>query len=307
MRFDKAKYGDDLSSVVLRMLNEQKSEWPVVGKRFEALRHILVRKLALNEHCHVLVQCNPDRIRSSAADLSQEVLKKRPCFLCPQGRDFLQRSVPVGEYSIQVNPFPIFPAHFTITYNRHVPQSIIGRFGDFLAMMRKLDKLTVFYNGPHCGASAPDHCHFQACSRHVMPLEKEWIFCKQVIMEKTNFVVLSLLQGYCRTVFLLRGTSVDDLRLLFDKWMQQLPVEKGEYEPRMNLIGFYEDGEYIVFLLPRNASRPRCFYAQDGSQRTISPASVEMGGLFITPVLKDYQSLTATEVIEILDECTLKI
>lgn len=298
---------DDLSDVALKMLNEQMLEWPTVGRRFKALRHLLVRELVLNRYCHVLVQFNPDRIRSSAADISPGALEKRACFLCPQGRDSLQRSIPFGDYRIQVNPFPIFPAHFTVTYHQHVPQCIIDRFSDFLAVMKALDKLTVFYNGPHCGASAPDHCHFQACTRGMIPLEREWGLCLSELIETVGTSSLSRLRDYFRTVFVLKGTSTENLKLLFDKWLRGLPVTEGEYEPRMNLIGYYEGGEYIVFLLPRGSSRPHCFYAKDESQRTVSPASVEMGGLFITPVEKDYQGLSVTDVVGILDECTLRI
>lgn len=296
-----------LSDAVLKLLDEQMLEWPVVGQRFAALRHVRIRKLTLSAGCHVLVQYNPDRIRSSAADVSPEALKRRTCFLCAAGRDPLQRSMPLGDYTIQVNPFPIFPAHFTVTFHQHVPQRVLGRFGDFLRLLKVLDRQTLFYNGPHCGASAPDHCHFQACTRGMMPLEQEWQLCPRTPVESREGASLERLENYFRTVFLLRGTSPEMLRLMFDEWIERLPVREGEQEPRMNLIGFYERGEYIVFLLPRNYSRPRCFYADDESRRTISPASVEMGGLFITPIERDFRMLSTADVIEILDECSLRI
>lgn len=297
----------DISDIVLQMLAEQKEEWKIVGERFEALKHNQVRTLALNERCHVLVQFNPARIRSSKADITPEALAKRRCFLCPEGRDVLQRTYPLGDYGVQVNPFPIFPVHFTVTYNHHVPQCILGRFGDYLAILKSLGKLTVFYNGPHSGASAPDHCHFQACTRGIMPIEKEWLTCPSMLVKTRRGGQLLQVKDYLRTLFVLQGTSIPVLENLFEGWLATLPVKPHEYEPRLNLLGFYEDKVFTVFLLPRDRMRPACFYANDDSQRTVSPASVEMGGLFITPVEKDFRLLSAADAIEILHECTMKL
>lgn len=301
------KKSGSVSDAILEMLEEQKREWTVVGKRFDDLSHVRVRNLTLSTDCHIVVQFNPERIRSSKADISPEMLAKRKCFLCREGRDPLQRTYPLGDYGIQVNPFPIFPAHFTVTYKEHVPQSIVGRFDDFLSILKSLDKLTVFYNGPHCGASAPDHCHFQACTRGMMPIETEWQLHDVELVRAEGKARLQCVKNYFRTLLVLTGVDVVDLKSLFDRWTASLPVRSGEYEPRMNLIGFYSDGEYTVFLLPRNKLRPDCFYASDETQRTVSPASVEMGGLFITPVEKDFQLLSVADAVEILDECTLKI
>lgn len=298
---------DSVSDDVLRMLEEQQREWPEVRQRFSALRHVRVKTLALSENCHVLVQFNPDRIRSSKADISPAALARRRCFLCAGGRDPLQRTYPLGDYGVQVNPFPIFPEHFTVTYKAHVPQCIIGRFGDFLSILRALDKLTVFYNGPHCGASAPDHCHFQACTRGIMPIEREWRQCPVELVRDVESNQLLRVQSYFRTLFVLHGMSVTVLRRLFDEWTASLPVLDGEYEPRMNLIGSYIRGEYTIFLLPRHQLRPDCYNAEGEAQRTVSPASVEMGGLFITPIEKDFRLLSVSDAVEILHECTLKI
>lgn len=294
-----------ISGKVLEMLVEQKKEWPVVRARFEALKHVKVRTLTLSSFCHVRVQFNPDRIRSSKADISPEALAARTCFLCPAGRDPLQRTYHFGDYGIQVNPYPIFPEHFTVTYKKHVPQRITDRFADFLTVCRALDKLTVFYNGPHCGASAPDHCHFQACTRGMMPVENEWNACPAVCLQTFKGGRLLKVEDYFRTLFVIQGDSVTDLIRLFHQCMERFPVLAGEYEPRMNLIASFENGRYTVWIFPRSKSRPDCFYATGEDQRTISPASVEMGGLFITPVEKDFRSLSVQEVVSILDECTL--
>lgn len=296
-----------VSNAVLQLLEEQKREWPVVGQRFASLGRLQVKTFALSRLCHVMVQFNPERIRSSKADISPGALAKRPCFLCPAGRDPLQRTFRLGDYGVQVNPFPVFPAHFTVTYKAHVPQKIIGRFGDYLAILQALDQLTVFYNGPHCGASAPDHCHFQACTRGIMPVEREWRHCPLETVTEAGGARLLRVKEYFRTLLVLQGDSPAAVERLFDKWSASLPVQPGEYEPRMNLIGFYNEGLYTVLLLPRDRLRPACFYASDSGQRTISPASVEMGGLFITPVEKDFRSLSVPEIKEILHECTLKI
>lgn len=306
---------NSITASVLKMLEEQKKEWPAVGKRFAALRHIRVRSLTLSETCHIAVQFNPDRIRSSAADISPEALAKRPCFLCPAGRDPLQRTIPVGDYGVQVNPFPIFPEHFTVTYKIHTPQTIMKRFGEYLILLKKLEGLTVFYNGPHCGASAPDHLHFQACTQGILPVEREWSSCPMDIIkripdngeESDSATCLLRVKNYFRTLFVLKGKAPQIIEKQFYLWLAEWPVREGEYEPRLNLIGFYSGGKYTVFLFPRNQLRPDCYYACDDSRRMVSPASVEMGGLFITPLEKDFNALSVAEAVGILDECTLKI
>lgn len=298
---------NSVTARVLKMLEEQKEEWPVVGKRFAALQQIQVKTLTLSSNCHIMVQFNPDRIRSSNADISPEVLSKRPCFLCPDGRDSLQRTFPLGDYGVQVNPYPIFPEHFTVTYKSHTPQSIRGRFGEYLSVLRDLEGLTVFYNGPHCGASAPDHLHFQACTQGILPVEKEWNTCRAELVTTEKSGQLLRVKNYFRTLFVLKGKSPQVIEQLFYEWLNEMPVREGEYEPRLNVIGFCHEGDYTVFLFPRNQLRPNCFYTKDDSHRMVSPASVEMGGLFITPIEKDFHALSASDAVEILNECTLKI
>jgi hypothetical protein len=77
-------------------------------------------------------------------------------------------------YQILVNPYPILPQHFTIPSRRHVVQQIWSHFGTMRHMAWTMPQHIVFYNGPKCGASCPDHMHLQAGLRGIVPIERDW-------------------------------------------------------------------------------------------------------------------------------------
>ena len=119
------------------------------------------------------VQFNPGRYISTSAKVDEKSINDRKCFLCPANLPEEQKGILYEEeYLILGNPFPIFPEHFTIPNINHVPQQIKNNFPLMLKLTKDLSKhYVVLYNGPKCGASAPDHFHFQAGTKNFMPIE----------------------------------------------------------------------------------------------------------------------------------------
>lgn len=150
-------------------ITAQRAEWPLAARNFDALDGVEVRSIAM-PGMDIKVQFNPARIVSSGAKVDARSLAERPCFLCGKNRPAEQRGIDWRGYTVLVNPFPIFPRHLTIPAVGHTPQRIQGRVADMLALAAELPGYTVFYNGPRCGASAPDHMHFQAGNSDFLPI-----------------------------------------------------------------------------------------------------------------------------------------
>ena len=160
------------SALVDAFLQEQLAEWEQARNNFAALSGVKVKEVDI-DGMTVKVQFNPARIVSSAAKVDAKSLKERKCFLCAANRPAVQRGIEWGgHYTILINPFPIFPRHLTIPDNNHVDQLISGRIADMVSLAGDLKGYTVFYNGPKCGASAPDHMHFQAGNSDFLTIGK---------------------------------------------------------------------------------------------------------------------------------------
>ena len=158
-----------INQQVKALFNEQTANWALARNNFEGLKTVQTKTFAFGDY-DVRVQFNPARIVSSGAKVDAKTIAERKCFLCAANRPAEQRSVEFGDYEILVNPFPIFPEHFTIPRKEHVDQQIKPFFADMLRLAKAMDEYLVFYNGPRCGASAPDHMHFQAGTKDFLPL-----------------------------------------------------------------------------------------------------------------------------------------
>ncbi|MCF0185380.1 MAG: DUF4922 domain-containing protein, partial [Bacteroidaceae bacterium] len=152
----------NISTKVKELLQSQKSEWDVVSFNFAALDNMQVAELGYYGY---KVQYNPERKRSTLANLGSAAIGRRKCFLCEQNRPKEQKLVEWGEYSILVNPYPVCKVHYTIPLNEHLPQRLSGRAVDMVRLAKALPDCVVFFNGAKCGASAPDHFHFQAVGK----------------------------------------------------------------------------------------------------------------------------------------------
>ena len=252
------------------------------------------------------VQFNPARIVSSGAKVDAKSIQERKCFLCPANLPPVQKGIPFGgHYHILVNPFPIFPRHLTIPELAHTPQRIASRFTDMLELAEALTDYTIFYNGPKCGASAPDHAHFQAGNKGFMPIEKDWRGQTAGKIADYRKAALWYLDDAPRATLVIESTSKEDAADLFDIIYRSLDVKPEEDEPMMNVLVLYEADRWVVFVFPREKHRPACYTAEGEANLLSSPASVDLGGVFITPVEKDFLKITAEDVAQILSEVCL--
>ena len=296
-----------ISEQARQLIKDQQKEWALAGKNYEGLKSVKTKTLAYDGF-DVLVQFNPERIRSSAAKVDAGSIAARPCFLCHQNRPEEQRAIRVlDRYEILVNPFPIFPEHLTIPHVEHTPQQIADTFDDMLELSRLLEEFTVFYNGPKCGASAPDHLHFQAGNRRFMPMERD--YKKGLFFHDSKVVhgVEVIRWGdYLRSVITLSGRDKAALAMEFECLFRAFQgMQPTDPEPMLNILMSHDKGRWHVHLFPRIAHRPRQYFEAGEKQILLSPASVDMGGVLITPRAEDFAKLGMTEAQNIFAQVCL--
>ena len=257
---------------------------------------------------------NPARVRSVMADVSPEALQKRVCFLCPDGLEPLQLTTvwdsPTGQtYFIRVNPFPIFNHHFTISSAIHERQTFAPHMESMLHLAKELPEMTIFYNGPMCGASAPDHMHFQAVPRHSLPIEDHFDanYANAILVQETD------LQTHLAAVkkVLAMGTIPEEASQTGSLTAGASHAE--EYEPRWNIVSWYEPAssphcliasspKFNTIVFFRRESRPMCFFAPEEERILFSPGTVEMGGVGIVANRESFDRLTPSKLHDIIRE-----
>lgn len=300
---------------VQALLDSQLGEWEQARNNYHALSGVETKEVLLNGFS-VKVQFNPARIVSSAAKVDAKSIQERKCFLCAANRPAVQRGIDykgkAAEYEVLINPFPIFPKHLTIPDKKHVNQAvgktdtIPGRMADMLDLAEILDEYVLFYNGPRCGASAPDHMHFQAGNKGFLPLEMNLEQLPKGLVAGGEKARVYSLEGYMRGALLIEGEEPEASIEWFDKIYSAIPVKTGEWEPMLNILCWSVKGEqgrkWYTVLFIRDKHRPSHYFAEGDGNILLSPASVDMGGVFITPLEKDYRKIAAQELGEILDE-----
>ncbi len=291
-----------------RFFNRQLEIWEEVMLSYNALKQIQTKELS-SEAFTMLAQFNPARITSTGADIETKSLSARPCFLCEHNRPEQQQTIHLDDqFDILVNPYPILPEHFTVVNSKHIPQSILGCYKTMYSLVEKYPELLVFYNGPKCGASAPDHMHIQAGTRNMVPLQKEWQMLSRNIqklysVDDDNH--LGLISDYPCAAFLIHSTSADGYDELFDRLYHALPLHDDETEPMMNILQWMDDVSHITIVIPRSKHRPDCYYYKGSRQILVSPGALDMGGLFILPREEDFDKITADTAQSILLECSI--
>lgn len=277
----------------------------MAAANFEALKGVEVKELDV-PGMHIKVQFNPARMVSSAAKVDAASLKARKCFLCDANRPAEQSGMPWGErYTILINPFPIFPRHLTIPDNSHTDQLIAGRAADMFELAADLEGYTVFYNGPRCGASAPDHMHFQAGNSDFLTIGDALENAVLRTIATEGNATLSLADGLPMAVFVIDTDNPEAGAALFDRLYAALPVPEGESEPMMNVLCFTTAAGLRMAVIPRKRHRPS-FYGTEGDDcMLISPASVDMGGVFITPRPADFARIDSDTIIKLFNELCL--
>jgi hypothetical protein len=295
---------NDLELQVKKLLDNQLHTWQVVQDNYAALNFVQIRRIECLGR-EVLLQFNPKRIRSSAAKVDKASLEARPCFFCYRPKE--QESVIYNsDFEILVNPYPIFQEHLTIPLLRHERQQVKHYMGTMLDLAKSLPSFAIFYNGPKCGASAPDHMHFQAGTREGFPVIQNWIREEKKIIWEKNGVNLYMNSYISPTTLFLVSKDREGVLELFERLYDLLEIKQEEYEPRINLLTWVNQEEWIICLFPRESSRPSCYYAEENDKILISPATVEMSGLFITPLESDFLKVTAKDLQTIWQEVSVE-
>jgi SpoIID/LytB domain protein len=295
-------------SSLQRFFDLQLDRWADADRRYRDLRRVETRELPIGAST-IMAQWNPARIVSTGAKMDSKTLGERPCFLCVENRPKEQmKRVVDGKWELLVNPFPILPMHFTIPSLKHRPQAIKDSIGEMYRLLTDYPDLLVFYNGPKCGASAPDHAHLQAGTSGVVPLQKSW---QRLSRDLTPVVTLSedaeisIIADYPCPALLIRSTTKEAGDRLFRHLYAALPQREDETEPMMNILGWRRDDDYLLVVIPREKHRPDCYTAEGNSQFVVSPGALDMAGLMITPREEDFRRLTPELAISILREVAL--
>lgn len=309
-RFKEIEMAEVSSQSVKLLFESQLNEWQQAKDNYEALDGIKIKESEVYGF-NVKVQFNPARIVSSAAKVDAKSLKERKCFLCGNNRPAVQKGIDfkgeAGDYTVLVNPFPIFTKHLTIPDRQHVRQQIKGRYADMLNIAASLDDYLLFYNGPKCGASAPDHMHFQAGNKGFLPVETDKESLKKEYLCSCGKAKLYAVENFMRGTLMLESENATDADMLFGRLYNILPVKEGEWEPMLNLLTWYEKerGLWTSVVFLREKHRPSHYFAEGEKNILLSPASVDLGGVFITPLEKDFNKITDKELCEILDEIAM--
>ena len=316
------------SKTIYKFVRDQLSRWPLACENYRALKNVQVREVEVGG-LTVKLQFNPARIVSSAARLSKEDIAARKCFLCRENRPQEQMLVKFDgrkgkKYHILVNPYPIFPDHLVIAMNRHTDQSIWKRYVDMLDLARKYDGFTFFYNGPKSGASAPDHHHFQAAPKGLIPLQNDidrlW---KDIRDEKEgsagqeqnagglDFLISeqdSSLYHYSKFtsgIFALKAETSKSAAKMFYRLLDCVELQDGDKEPQFNLFTWWQDGEFRSIVILRSRHRSHHYFSDGPDHLTMSPGCADMGGVFIVPVEDEYHKITPELLTEMVQEVSV--
>ncbi|MBR1687214.1 MAG: DUF4922 domain-containing protein, partial [Prevotella sp.] len=300
---------------LMRFFNRQLETWDETRQRYRDLQRVETRELVSDE-LTMEVQWNPARIRSTGAKIDARSIAERPCFLCGSTRPKEQiRRIVDGKFELLVNPYPILDVHFTIPLLKHQPQRILPLYAEMHQLLADNAELTVFYNGPHCGASAPDHAHLQAGTTGQLPLQKAW---QRLSRNLTEVVKLNdeegiwLVSGYPCAAFVIKSRTQEADERLFRRLYNALEkvqtaeqrAQAGE-EPMLNIVGWRQGDAYLSVVFPRAKHRPDCYAAEGEAQFVVSPGALDMSGLLITPREEDFDRITTDVAVGILREVTI--
>jgi ATP adenylyltransferase/5',5'''-P-1,P-4-tetraphosphate phosphorylase II len=293
-----------LQDAVNQLFIAQLEEWQLAQKNYDGLGKAIRKTLTDGNGPTLEVQFNPERIYSSAARVDAKSISERKCFLCRENLPPQHRGVAFGKaYTILVNPFPIFPRHLTIPHNRHTDQLVHGRMHEMLTLARELRDFTIFYNGPRCGASAPDHFHFQAGNKGFMPIEKDFEKLSKSVVKGMDCCRILTFDDFKRQCIILEGEDKSILTNWFDQIYRLMQTMRDdEPEPMMNILASWHHNKWRVFIFPRKQHRPWQFFEEGERQILLSPASVDLGGMLITPRKEDFDKLKTSDILDIFDQ-----
>lgn len=291
-----------------RFFDRQIEKWDDVYLRYRELHEVETRELSVGDVTFAL-QFNPARMVSTGAKIDKQAIADRPCFLCADNRPQQQIKKKIDEhFELLINPFPILPMHFTIPATTHTPQHILENYGEIHKFLSLYDDMMVFYNGPKCGASAPDHMHFQAGTNGILPLQTSWARLYHnldAIVSVGEDEGIFNIKDYPYPAFLIKSRSKGLNENLFHTIYDALPLHDDDTEPMLNIVAWRDGDMYLTVVFPRSKHRPDCYYAKGEDQYLISPGALDMAGLVITPRREDFMRLSSDGLTSIMREISL--
>jgi hypothetical protein len=320
----------DLAARSKALLSQQHTTWPMLQKGASTLGMVVVREIPF-EGFSMKLQFNPGRIVSSAAKVDAKSIAERPCFLCLEHLPVEQNGVIAGNgewgsnpvdisdasnYVVLANPFPIFPEHFTIPHRSHVPQRIRESFPAMLDLTLSMgSRYSLFYNGPRCGASAPDHLHFQAGDFGFMTMDTQWpelvIGHGSWIQESDKVRTAAVDDGLRRFVVIQSDDKAslvqrfETLYTSFDRLTREIHGSESMEEPMFNVLSAFREGKWTIIVFLRRKHRPHQFFAEGDEKILFSPASVDFGGMCITPVERDFDRITRENLLDMFAQLSV--
>jgi hypothetical protein len=286
---------DRYPEAVSLLYGQQLNEWALLKNNTEALSSVRKNKFFFNSF-GMYTQYNSGRVNSTTADVSSEAIRKRKCFLCPENLPGEQQGIIYRDkYVVLCNPYPIFSEHLTVTNLDHKPQRIRNLFRYMLHLSEDLPEYSFIYNGPEAGASAPDHQHFQACKKESLPVLEDYEglkneYGKEIVKGK---IYAYTVEDGLRKMFFLESSSRHSLIRKFNAIYNFYEEISGNHvEPMMNIISVYEEDKgWKVIIFFRHKHRPDDYFEEGETNITVSPATIDMGGVLITPFEKDFQKI----------------
>ncbi len=306
---------DDLAVRLDRLIVQQESAWPELRQARDAWFACRYREVPLGTF-RVRLEYNPARETSVAAPVDPASVRRRPCFLCPAQMPPPERGLPVdGGFALFLNPFPIFYPHPVVIHRDHRPQALDACLPAMLPLARRLaGRYSLLYNGPRCGASAPDHLHFQAIPRFSTPIEADVRHLTEPALAAHRRTLPDMagaaaftIADYGRTVIVLESGREDALRLAIAALLRRLPADGTGTEPLVNLLLWYDEPGWRACLFPRRRHRPACYAAESAAGVLVSPGAIDLAGVIITPRQRDFDGLDAPAIAAIFREVCLPL
>lgn len=299
---------NDLSTHAQGLLAQQQATWPLLCEAAANLRQVESKRFSVRG-AEVLAQFNPKRIVSTAAQVDTASIKARPCFLCAENLPAEERGLAVGaDFVLLCNPFPVLPQHLVIAARQHTPQTLTRHFGVLLELTRALGaEFFTLYNGPRCGASAPDHLHFQAAGAAYLPIWRELESWPVRRLKGAQGVEAFSLPRYCLKVLGARSSDLAALRQWVEPAVAALAlITQTAEEPLLNILATCKAGSWTVLLLPRARHRPSCYDAEVNARLTVSPAAIDLGGVLVVPQAEHFARINEMALEQIYAEVTLR-
>lgn len=301
-------------------IENQLAKWQTARTNHEALNQIETRRFELAGNT-ITVQFNPARAVSTCAKVDKSSIEARKCFLCPENKPNEQDEIIISldePFSLRINPYPILPGHLTISSLKHQDQVLADKTirqlpGKLISWLEEYfaSDYVLFYNGAKCGASAPDHFHFQAVKQSDVPVIQQWerlmetaVREKEIKTENGNTYSSFQITSYiCPIQVFICNHSADILPEMINQYLESLPLHEGESEPRYNLFAWQDKQRgFTMAYFPREKHRPACYTATGGEQLLVSPGALDMAGLLVTPRKEDFYKITESDITQIYKE-----